>query len=87
MYTPEQAKQLWCPMVRLARADEKGAVAVGQTVFNRVQIGTKDMGAPTASNCLAAGCAMWRWLTREDDRIHLIPTHGYCGLSGKPAVN
>ena len=45
-------------------------------------------------NCVASGCAQWRWRRRQEitpspsghgaSVKELTPTHGYCGLAGKP---
>lgn len=61
-HTPEQAKELWCPMVRLAGCLPNGEVQPGQTVVNRLQINLNS-GAeiPSSSKCLAEKCSMWRW--------------------------
>ncbi len=84
MPTAEQAKAQWCPMVRVSN--------VGQ-VYNRVDpvyLGYK--AGPDRDyferqqkncNCIADGCAMWRWddgITRQLDAANRT---GFCGLAGK----
>lgn len=95
MHTPEQASNLWCPMVR--RSDFRGGSGEGgynhlaAATYNRVKHG---------NFCIAGECAMWRWSpTSESVPVEIdgisgparswktVPTHevGYCGLAGKPA--
>lgn len=81
-HTPEQAKELWCPMVRLAGCRPSGEVDPGQTVVNRLQIDINSGASiPDSANCIAEKCAMWRWAPQEDDEIR-----GYCGIAGRPEV-
>lgn len=61
-HTPEQAKELWCPMVRLAGCLPSGEVEPGQTVVNRLQIDINSGASiPDSANCIANICAMWVW--------------------------
>jgi len=85
-HTPEQAKELWCPMVRLA-ACNGGSVAMGQTVMNLLQDG-RETTVPDAARCIADKCAMWRWLpTTKGFVAHpTFPKHGYCGIAGRTEV-
>lgn len=64
MLTKEQARAVWCPMVRLVAATSDGSVATEQPSFNRVQLGSgaRKSATPTAGNCIADECAMWRWV-------------------------
>lgn len=60
--TPEEARSLWCPMVRLAAVTEGGSgVMAGQTVMNRLQKKGERTTTPDAAVCIADRCAMWRW--------------------------
>ena len=92
MHTEEQARKLWCPMVRYLAtfrgADGKLEAAVG---YNR---GAQDSGMSSA-RCVASECAMWRWakdadwISRADKEFQrsgkrIEPERGYCGLAGKP---
>lgn len=64
MHTPEQAKELWCPMARVAVAHkEEGETeyTMGDAVYNRVAIKAKPTTIPRSCNCMADKCAMWRW--------------------------
>lgn len=75
LVTEKEARDLWCPMVRLAKASDEGDVTYGQTVFNRVETNSGDhtqIGIPDATRCIGSRCAMWR--SRYDK--------GYCGLTG-----
>lgn len=84
MHTTEQAKLLWCPMVRVGVVPEAG----GPLTCN-------DPSGYFKGTCIADKCAMWRWkagLVRSrndrESRMVLKPstTHGYCGLAGSPAA-
>lgn len=84
MHTTEQAKRLWCPMVRSGAGSDPA--------LNAIQ-GADRTGFDF--NCIADKCAMWRWkagLVRSrndrESRMVLKPstTHGYCGLAGSPAA-
>jgi len=73
-HTPEQARTLWCPMVRTARREVEAEAAIidrpgGTThIHERVQIvggcNTDALGRlriPASCHCIADQCAMWRW--------------------------
>lgn len=73
MHTPEQAKDLWCPMARVARDEsiEIERAAIGDMVHvteqrhivggcNRDALGGFGAGI-NSCNCIADQCAMWRW--------------------------
>lgn len=70
--TEEEAKQKWCPMVRIPYTMDPGAF-----VHNRDADGY--ISASLAYKCIASDCMMWRW---EDEAIGM-KKHGYCGLAGK----
>lgn len=86
MHPEEQAKRLWCPMVRLGSSIEPGFG------INR------DWGAEDdprdGTMCVASKCAMWRWSKQQPSGIVYgtsgIPRDaravGFCGLAGKPEV-
>ncbi len=132
MHTPDQARELWCPMVRIARHEvteqrqlvnaESGMELVneqhhivGGVNHDALSGNNKRMAAdhqPLAScRCIADKCGMWRWvpvttthgeLRIEKKQVALVPfgsemrsfevtvqvpdapTHGYCGLAGRP---
>lgn len=112
MHTPEQASELWCPMTRIARLEQVGPAhshteplaIVGGCNTDALGQGNRRMSdghTPLAScRCIAAKCAMWRWVPRRDPTFErpktipgqlaraplVIPTHGYCGLSSRPEV-
>lgn len=50
MLTPEQAAAVWCPMIRIGVLPNSG----GPSAIN-------DPTTKFHGNCVAAGCAMWRW--------------------------
>ena len=72
MHTPEQARALWCPMVRIERDEsitiETAAIAdmVQVTEQRHIAAGcnTDALGGcriPASCRCVAEQCAMWRW--------------------------
>lgn len=90
-HTPAQARELWCPMVRVGVQPSSG--------------GPSAINDPTTVNyhgsCIAETCAMWRWVPPKttykptggnnafvEEHIYepVAPTHGYCGLAGRPEV-
>jgi hypothetical protein len=116
MMTIEQAAEVWCPMVRIARRETftvRTALAsdmesVHDEHFivagcNRDALGSGNRGPDGAHNalnscrCIADKCAMWRWEPRTGPSKlsghpiapplpgpRMEPTHGYCGLAGRP---
>lgn len=66
MHTVEQAKELWCPMVRIARR-EVVATHCQDTADNLAIVGgcnTDALGktrVPASCRCIGEQCAMWRW--------------------------
>lgn len=86
-HTPDQARALWCPMVRVGVLPQSG--------------GPSAINDPTTvnyhGNCIAEKCAMWRWETMEVLPPNAEPNKlvacikaragtGYCGLAGRPEV-
>jgi hypothetical protein len=78
MHTEEQARELWCPMVR---ADN----AIGGS-SNRGDRQTFDYPYPERIKCIASACAAWRWA--DPTTRYATPTarKGFCGLAGKPLM-
>ena len=73
MHTAEQARELWCPMARIA-FNEPGP-------FNRLSPDTDGgSGIPRGSQCIANECAMWRWLPNHGEHM-ADKRKGYCGLA------
>lgn len=73
-HTPEQARALWCPMVRIARREVTVEAAIinrpgsATHIPKRVEIAagcnTDALGGcrvPASCRCIAEQCAMWRW--------------------------
>lgn len=65
--TPEEARELWCPMVRIARRETErpsgGSLSTG-TGYVVGGCNTDALGGtrvPASCRCIAASCAMWRW--------------------------
>lgn len=99
MNTPEQARELWCPMVRIARRETIEHRTGYQETYRDEEVAvagcnTDALGGnrvPASCRCIADQCAMWRWIPRifdtdVGDPLQLPPTHGYCGLAGRPEV-
>lgn len=91
MHTPEQAKDLWCPMARIAREEYRADGTPESVVVSGCN--TDALGGnriPASCRCVADQCAMWRWATKPHaqdgiDRSHM-QRHGYCGIAGRPYV-
>lgn len=74
MHAAEQARELWCPMVRIARREvitpaEIKHTGVGEYFTETLAIvggcNTDALGrlrVPKSCRCIANECAMWRWL-------------------------
>lgn len=92
MHTTTQARDLWCPMVRIIFKSDTG--------FNRMEPTANGApSTPKGCNCIADRCAMWRWGTKPDPywerprhapasllpRPHINADVGFCGLAGTPA--
>jgi hypothetical protein len=73
MHSPEQAKELWCPMGRAAGAP----VTTNDPVVPHQRI-----------DCIADRCAMWRWradpkmIPFGSQKLGV----GFCGIAGRPEV-
>ena len=68
MVPEAEAKQKWCPMVRVSNY-VSGTEC--ESSVNRLETNEPYDGCL----CIASACMMWRW---GDGR-----TQGYCGLAGK----
>lgn len=71
MHTPEQAKELWCPMSRTKYTNENrvsGSIATAACNITDIRV-------PSSCRCIADKCAMWRWVTND------TMERGYCGLA------
>ena len=69
--TEDEARQNWCPFVRLGIHHDKTWDNRGNDYHHQ--------------QCIASDCMAWRWdefinITPEADVIR----EGYCGLAGKP---
>jgi hypothetical protein len=96
IHTSEEAKALWCPMVRTARretftvhgAPVGGLVPVHDENFIVAGCNTDALGGtrvPASCCCIANKCALWRWHPRSGDHMG-YERKGYCGLAGSPAT-
>lgn len=97
MHTPDQARELWCPMVRIARHESvdvpvpiipgSGHSGASHQALPTIVAGcnTDALGrnrVPASCRCIADQCAMWRWALHQDEPNWR--TVGYCGLAGRP---
>ena len=93
--TEEEAKTKWCPFARVIVGQADGSHIATQPPYNRFQRADDRTAVPPASYCIGSACMAWRWIkpiprfkegTMEVDpeTLNLPPTHGYCGLAGKP---
>jgi hypothetical protein len=80
-YTEEEAKKNWCPFARVREANNGAAAAVNIRSFH----------SNPHVRCIASACMAWRWKSRfgtdpdnPENCAVLPPTHGYCGLAGRP---
>lgn len=102
MHTPEQARTLWCPMVRIARNEviEHRTGYMEDSRDERVIVAgcnTDALGSnrvPASCRCIADKCAMWRWATPESAQYLTESTedftarrNGYCGIAGRPEIS
>jgi hypothetical protein len=71
--TEDEAKKMWCPMVRI-RIGGIGSAAINSETEHHPY------------NCAASECMMWRWVnrTRVDLSDKKQNLRGFCGLAGKP---
>lgn len=92
MMTVEQAGEVWCPMVRIARDESVTVRTAISTNLDSVKeerfivggCNTDALGGlrvPASCRCIADKCAMWRWA----DGDITYPRHlGFCGIAGRP---
>lgn len=90
MHTTQQARTLWCPMVRIARRETTVPNPNPSHPGDEVVIAgcnTDALGGlrvPKSCRCIADQCAMWRWgEIGLDENDKQVPTRGFCGLAGK----
>ena len=86
--TEEEAKQKWCPHIRVADCGADNAVSSNRSAAQELNY-----------QCLASDCMMWRGALSQEyklkaenefQRYGAIPEpkekdlRGYCGLAGRP---
>lgn len=88
-HTPEQAAELWCPMVRTVRWECDKSGSNGKSFGDANAIGGCNSGGqaarnPLSSRCIADRCAMWRWEAHylPDGAVLSRSDTGHCGLAG-----
>lgn len=80
--TETEAKERWCPMVRMEDRGADSKVAVNRPSGD---VWTGLAHGSTSANgddhfCIGSACMMWRTIPSTGQ----IPGDGYCGLAGKP---
>lgn len=80
MTTATEAKELWCPMVRIARQEDP--IKYADAYDRRPIYGQRPVAVvggcnadalgstrvPDSCRCIAGQCAMWRWIDTEPER-------------------
>lgn len=72
MHTEEQAREKWCPHVRISASD-------GPCEGNHAANIGADLNP--LGRCIASDCMAWRW---DDAGEHVPVPHGFCGLATEP---
>ena len=87
MHTEEQARMLWCPLVRISEIVIREKLIVEDKIVPGWHKPTR--GSPCDNSCISSQCSMlWRW----DNDEHGVgkqsgtekPMRGYCGIGGRP---
>lgn len=94
MLTEKEAREKWCPMVRIARRENTDFGGTGTEVVvggcNTDALG--GIRVPASCRCIASDCAMWRWGADyvldpgSPDYVQVRADFGYCGLARRPEV-
>ncbi len=74
--TEEEARKLWCPMVRYQPLPYNWI----RTITQKRTSWLNTSATNTGSRCIASDCMMWRWLYADWDTEE--KSTGYCGLAG-----
>lgn len=86
MHTVEQAKELWCPMVR-HEGDNGGSFNRGSLNNNPTNRDSADSKTPIyGCQCIGDQCAMWRWGEYKADGQRAIVDDPSLGFGGKREV-
>jgi hypothetical protein len=75
MHTTEQARTLWCPMVRSVRWEADSFHADPSAPTSPVggcNSGGKAARSPQGARCIADQCAMWRWSSKDATQARVI---------------
>lgn len=67
LLTEEQAREKWCPFVRMGQG--------GHNRWSDMAQETRDLEL-VGCECIASDCMAWRWEAK-------YKPYGYCGLAGK----
>lgn len=78
--TEEEAKQKWCPFVRINMPGSS------QQGFNRTVRERDNSLLPPGAKCIGSACMAWRTsaISYKNGEIDYSKSHGHCGLAGKP---
>ena len=90
--TEEQARELWCPMVRresfrFVATQAPYLTEAGSAVIPLAAGVNRDVSTTAEHDlpkCIASKCAMWRWAVIDPINYEDGKASGYCGLAGRP---
>lgn len=68
MHTEQQARELWCPMVRAANGKQATNCAVNMQPLMKDYPREPVDDHTTNGSCVASVCAMWRWASTAKRR-------------------
>lgn len=80
MLTEAEAREKWCPFVRVAAAGVSN-------LWNRPKALARSVDSlePKMSMCLASSCMAWRFVPEGvNGRPGAVRERGFCGLAGGP---
>lgn len=94
MHTVEQAKGLWCPMVRAARRERERpesmhpSIGQGDTfVVGGCNTDALDSNRiPHSCRCVSSSCAMWRWGEFKDEIVDDVVSNPALGPGAKSII-
>ena len=85
--TKGEAKERWCPFVRVFYMPSNPGV-MPPPAFNRsmsrLADGSMGTDMPPAARCVGAQCMAWRWNDDFTDDAPIEDRQGYSGLAGRP---
>ena len=86
--TEDQAREKWCPFVRITSVYTDGEIERISPAYNRlVDSEGCEVDPVYASRCIASRCMAWRTLkhgVETHTAVEACIPYGFCGLAGKP---